>query len=132
MRVSEQPLSRRTNSSEVTRSASQAKRMAPPGSNPGATRRCAIDRRALSDLRRNRCVEQEMDVALVLTHDCNLGCTYCYAGEKFRKRMSREVMLGALELAFAGEARPQVAFFGGEPLMEWERLVEATLAAEER
>jgi uncharacterized protein len=73
-----------------------------------------------------------MDVALVLTHDCNLGCTYCYAGEKFRKRMSREVMVGALDLAFAGDAKPQVAFFGGEPLMEWERLVEATLAAEER
>jgi uncharacterized protein len=73
-----------------------------------------------------------MDVALVLTHDCNLGCSYCYAGEKFRKRMSREVMARALDLAFAGGDRPQLSFFGGEPLLEWELLVEATRAAETR
>ena len=24
-----------------------------------------------------------MDVSLVLTHDCNLGCGYCYTGAKF-------------------------------------------------
>jgi uncharacterized protein len=74
-----------------------------------------------------------MDVALVLTHDCNLGCSYCYAGEKFRRPMSREVMSRALDLAFAdGDGRVQLSFFGGEPLLEWELLVEATLAAEKR
>jgi uncharacterized protein len=74
-----------------------------------------------------------MDVALVLTHDCNLGCSYCYAGEKFRKRMSEAVMLRAIDLAFSDGAREvQLSFFGGEPLLEWERLVEATAIAEER
>jgi uncharacterized protein len=95
-----------------------------------------------------------MDVALVLTHDCNLGCSYCYAGEKFTKPMSREVAWRAIDLAFGDGKEPtsraepgetpaaspwraacsdrsvQLSFFGGEPLLEWERLVEATLRAE--
>ena len=33
-----------------------------------------------------------MDISLVLTHDCNLGCTYCFAGKKDRRRMSEETM----------------------------------------
>jgi uncharacterized protein len=75
----------------------------------------------------------DMDVSLVLTHDCNLACTYCYAGEKFRTRMSDEVMHRALDLAFADGA-PQVllSFFGGEPLLEWARLCRATTEAEAR
>jgi uncharacterized protein len=74
-----------------------------------------------------------MNVSLVLTHDCNLGCTYCFAGEKFRKRMSDEVMHRALDLAFAdGAPRVQLSFFGGEPLLEWELLVRATDEATRR
>jgi uncharacterized protein len=74
-----------------------------------------------------------MDVSLVLTHDCNLGCSYCYAGEKFKKRMSDEVVARALDLAFAdGSDAVQLSFFGGEPLLEWEMLVAATEAAESR
>ncbi len=74
-----------------------------------------------------------MDVSLVLTHDCNLGCSYCYEGEKFRKRMSDDVRDRALDLAFADEAvAVQVSFFGGEPLLEWEQLVSATHAARSR
>ncbi|MSP59868.1 MAG: radical SAM protein [Myxococcales bacterium] len=74
-----------------------------------------------------------MDVSLVLTHDCNLGCTYCYAGEKFRKAMSLEVMDRALDLGFADDAaKIQLSFFGGEPLLEWGRLVRATAEAEAR
>jgi uncharacterized protein len=68
-----------------------------------------------------------MDVSLVLTHDCNLGCTYCFAGEKFRKSMSDEVMHKALDLGFSDDAEKiQLSFFGGEPLLEWEQLVRAT------
>ena len=74
-----------------------------------------------------------MDVSLLLTHDCNLGCTYCYEGEKFRKQMSVEVRERALDLAFADDAtRVQVSFFGGEPLLEWAELVAATAAARAR
>lgn len=74
-----------------------------------------------------------MDVTLTLTHDCNLGCGYCYAGRKFKRAMTDEVMARALDLAFAdGSARVQVGFFGGEPLLAWDKLVCATLMAEAR
>jgi uncharacterized protein len=101
-----------------------------------------------------------MDVTLVLTHDCNLGCGYCYAGRKFRRAMPREVALAGLDLAFAGATRqgvwgggswgsgreataagdPQrsppnvtrarVGYFGGEPTLEWDLL--ASVAEEAR
>ncbi len=65
-----------------------------------------------------------MDVSLVLTHDCNLGCTYCFAGEKFRRVMAPEVAARGLDLAFADESPDvRVAFFGGEPLLEWDFLI---------
>jgi uncharacterized protein len=74
-----------------------------------------------------------MDVTFVLTHDCNLGCTYCYAGRKFRKPMTRAVRDRALALAFSDSSSNGVpvrlCYFGGEPTLEWELLVEtATLA----
>jgi uncharacterized protein len=48
--------------------------------------------------------------------------------------MSEEVLEGALDLAFSDGAAEgiQLAFFGGEPLLEWELLRRATLAAEAR
>jgi uncharacterized protein len=73
-----------------------------------------------------------MDVTLVLTHDCNLGCGYCFAGAKSRRAMGDEVMDRALDLAFAGDGPIQLGFFGGEPLIEWERLVRATGIARAR
>jgi uncharacterized protein len=74
-----------------------------------------------------------MDVSLVLTHDCNLACDYCFAGEKTRRAMAPEVIERALHLAFSdGAPRVKVAFFGGEPLLEWERLLWAVAQAEAR
>lgn len=65
-----------------------------------------------------------MDVTLVLTHDCNLGCGYCYAGAKFNKQMSAETAEKALDLAFSDDAEEvQISFFGGEPLLCWDALV---------
>lgn len=69
-----------------------------------------------------------LEVGLVLTHACNLACTYCYTGEKKRVRMSLDVATRALDFAFAtamgSGARLQLGFFGGEPLLEHELLVE--------
>jgi len=71
-----------------------------------------------------------MDVSLVLTHDCNLSCTYCFAGEKARRRMSTDTIDQALALAFADAApRVRISFFGGEPTLEWARIEEATQKA---
>ena len=74
-----------------------------------------------------------MDVTLVLTHDCNLGCGYCYAGAKFNRRMSPEIARRCVDLAFSDEPeRLQLSFFGGEPLLSWKQLVRTARSARER
>ncbi len=74
-----------------------------------------------------------MDVSLVLTHDCNLGCSYCYTGAKFRKRMPRETAQKALDLAFAhAPAAVQLSYFGGEPTLELPLLLEVAAEAKRR
>lgn len=74
-----------------------------------------------------------MDVSLVLTHDCNLGCGYCYTGAKFRKRMPREIASKGLDLAFGdGAAEVQLSYFGGEPTLEIELLLDVAREAKER
>lgn len=68
-------------------------------------------------------------LTLNLTHDCNLACPYCYAGEKVHKPISFETGMAGVELALSETPELlDVAFFGGEPLMEWallKRFVEA-------
>jgi uncharacterized protein len=72
-----------------------------------------------------------MELTLVLDHHCNLRCAYCYAGDKFSKKMSREVMRKAIDLAIA--RRPphlDLGFFGGEPTLHPDLVVEAIDYAE--
>ncbi|HBP20564.1 MAG TPA: hypothetical protein DEA08_22590, partial [Planctomycetes bacterium] len=67
-----------------------------------------------------------MRLSLILTHQCDLACSYCYAGEKSARDMPLEVGEQALERAFATLAPDEalhLGFFGGEPLLAWERLV---------
>lgn len=72
-----------------------------------------------------------MDVSLALTHRCNLACTYCYAGRKRNQSMSPVVASRAIEFAFAfNDPKLQLGFFGGEPLLEWDLLVDSTSYAE--
>lgn len=74
-----------------------------------------------------------MDLTLVLTHDCNLGCGYCYAGAKFRRAMDADIAERSLDLAFAEKPRDiEVSFFGGEPLLEWDLLVRSAESARDR
>lgn len=68
-----------------------------------------------------------MDLTLCLTHDCNLDCAYCYAGDKLKRRMTREVADTAIDLVFQEPSTEmQLSFFGGEPLLEWDLLRHAT------
>lgn len=73
-----------------------------------------------------------MRVTLVLTHHCNLACSYCYTGEKFAKTMPDKVAKEALRMGFrqmaAGE-RLTVSYFGGEPLLEFDRMQRYTRLA---
>ncbi|MCC7541099.1 MAG: radical SAM protein [Deltaproteobacteria bacterium] len=74
-----------------------------------------------------------MDVTFVLTHDCNLGCGYCYAGAKFNKRMPAHVAERALDLAFEDDPpRVELSFFGGEPLLAYDLLVDVAERARAR
>lgn len=74
-----------------------------------------------------------MRVTLVLTHDCNLACDYCYTGDKFAKTMPEKVAWEALRLAFYQSARQpdllSVSFFGGEPLLEFPAMARYTRLA---
>lgn len=72
-----------------------------------------------------------MNLSLSLTHACNLGCVYCYAGTKRAVTMSAATGSQALAFAFAAdEPDMQVGFFGGEPLLEWKLLQQLTGEAE--
>lgn len=70
-----------------------------------------------------------MRVSLFLTHACNLRCAYCYNGRKFGRAMSLDVARKGVELAFSGRASPRVSFFGGEPLLEMDRIRAITAMA---
>lgn len=70
-----------------------------------------------------------MKVCLVLTHQCNLGCSYCYAGEKFKSSMSWQTGLESLRLAFSRPGPVEVSFFGGEPMIAFDSLARLTRVA---
>lgn len=70
-----------------------------------------------------------MKVCLVLTHQCNLGCSYCYAGEKFSRAMTLETGQKALRLAFQKPGPIEVSFFGGEPMIAFDALASLTRLA---
>ncbi len=67
-----------------------------------------------------------MDLTLALTHACNLACDYCFAGEKADRPMDAETGRAAIRLAAerCTDGRLGVAFFGGEPLLRWELLLQ--------
>ncbi len=68
-----------------------------------------------------------MDVSLVLTHRCNLACSYCFAGEHHGGEMTEAVRRRAVELMFADGAEvAQLGFFGGEPFLAFAAMREAT------
>ena len=70
-------------------------------------------------------------LCLHVAHDCNLRCTYCFASTgdfgKGRKIMPPEVAKKAIDFVIArsGKRRNiEVDFFGGEPLMAWDTVVQ--------
>lgn len=70
-------------------------------------------------------------VCLVLTHQCNLGCSYCYAGEKFKRTMTYEDGLKSLAMAFRSQGPIEVSFFGGEPMIEFANMARLARVARE-
>jgi uncharacterized protein len=74
-----------------------------------------------------------MDVTLVLTHRCNLACSYCYAGEHIRREMGDETREAALDLLFSDDApQAQLSFFGGEPFLAFDAMRRAVASAQQK
>lgn len=60
-------------------------------------------------------------LTLMVNHACNLRCTYCYTGEKFRRAMPAAIGRRAIERGLASlqsAGTLELGFFGGEPLIE--------------
>lgn len=60
-------------------------------------------------------------ITLMLTHSCNLRCTYCYTGAKVAESMSFDIGCAAIDRAIASLSPRgwlELGFFGGEPLLE--------------
>lgn len=64
-------------------------------------------------------------VTLTITERCNLNCVYCYEGYKSNKRMSFETAVSILDKELSNSSDydyVEVAFHGGEPLLEFDLL----------
>ena len=73
-----------------------------------------------------------MHLTISLTHNCQLRCDYCYAGDKHQKVISKETISKAIAFTFSMPMqRLEFGLFGGEPLMEWELFMLATTQVEE-
>ena len=64
-----------------------------------------------------------MKVCLVLTHQCNLACSYCYAGEKFNRHMSSKTAFEGLKMLLSSPRDLELSFFGGEPFLRYDTMV---------
>ncbi|MDF3056211.1 MAG: hypothetical protein K0R17_426 [Rariglobus sp.] len=66
-------------------------------------------------------------LTLVVNHACNLRCSYCYTGAKFHASMPAEVGEYAVQRALSSirlRGTLHLGFFGGEPLVEAQRIRE--------
>lgn len=65
-------------------------------------------------------------VILILTHSCNLNCIYCYERHKNNKTMDVEKAkeLIVQEMTSEDDLKREFEFFGGEPLIEFGKIVE--------
>ncbi|RPJ77630.1 MAG: radical SAM protein [Acidobacteria bacterium] len=74
--------------------------------------------------RRNTPAPQEL--ALILTSDCNLRCSYCYQDAKQPRAMQWLVLRAALDVLLASpRSEVTVSFSGGEPALEFAAIRQA-------
>ncbi|MFM9965712.1 MAG: radical SAM protein [Planctomycetaceae bacterium] len=74
-------------------------------------------------------------LTLMVNHACNLRCTYCYTGAKFRRPMTTEIATAAIRRAVQSTApggQLELGFFGGEPLLEAASILEWVEQAREQ
>lgn len=71
-----------------------------------------------------------MHLTLHLTDACNLACRYCYVRQSPRV-MTRETARAAVDLAAGSDGPSGIVFFGGEPLLCRDRIVDTVEYARE-
>ena len=74
-----------------------------------------------------------MKFTFCVTQQCNLACDYCYIG-KNRETMSLDIAQRVVDFAFRqtpAEERLEIGFFGGEPLLAFDRIRDITALFEE-
>jgi uncharacterized protein len=72
-------------------------------------------------------MHRNFGLTLMVNHACNLRCTYCYTGEKLRRPMSLDIGCKAIDRAvnsFIPGGTLELGFFGGEPLIEADSILE--------
>jgi len=71
-------------------------------------------------------------LVVVLTWQCETRCTYCNIPKQSGREMPLETLDAAIELLFSSDKPSlELRFFGGEPMMEWERIQHGILKARE-
>lgn len=66
-------------------------------------------------------------LTLMVNHACNLRCMYCYTGAKFRRPMTKQIAMTAINRAVRSTTygdQLELGFFGGEPLLEAASILE--------
>lgn len=71
--------------------------------------------------------------ALLVPHNCNLRCRYCYAGDKINKCMAPEATRKTIDfLAGRTDDTCMITFFGGEPHLEFDLMRDIFLYSREK
>ena len=71
--------------------------------------------------------QKSKNITLVVTHQCNLNCTYCYEHHKNSKTMSVELAKTIVDKELQmddGVSMIEFDFIGGEPLLEFDTIRE--------
>jgi uncharacterized protein len=74
-------------------------------------------------------------LVLMVTHACNMRCSYCYTGAKLPRSMPEAVGRKAVDRALASVEQGgtlDLGFFGGEPLLEADRVSSLIAYARQR
>ena len=76
-----------------------------------------------------------MKSTLSITHNCNLGCTYFYAGKKFKQDVSLESAKRCVDFSFDITPRGEsivFGLFGGKPLLRFDLIRQVVAYIHER
>ena len=66
----------------------------------------------------------KMNYHMVLTRRCNLNCVYCHGGEETGPETEIQYTLNELEKFLSQDTDPQLMFYGGEPTLRSEIMME--------